>query len=792
MEFKKIFIQNFMSVGEEPIEINFNDYLNDRIVTINGINKDVGTLSSNGSGKCVDKNTQIEIEYDLKKMINSIKFDPFDSGYPNLIELCKHSSMITVIKTNVGVIEKLFRHFPRLKNTIKVKSDNGFYNIEEAKKTYSGHYYIINNDNGEQLICSPFHILYKDGNKEKKVKDLKVGDKVMTLSGLSELKSIKYINENKDLYDLQVKSVHKYFTNNYLSHNSLIIEAITFCLFDKTIRGMSKEECINNSTKKKLLLELYVDDFKIIRKRKPNKFQIFQDSNRIFGEESEITESTMARTQDYLENEIGINYKTFINTCCFGQHNLVSFLTADASSRRIIVENLLKLSKFNKYERKSRDYALMIKNEISDFSKKYVDQNINIERKNIQLKQYLVQRDSYHDKTQKEIEQLNIELESLEKININDYFSQWKKHEESRENKIKIQYELGEISQEYNKMERFYDNEINNLKKIVLPILSEIKSIDSDLENIRKLKSGVRCKSCYQEVDPKNYPDLISKLNKNKEELTFSLEGSSQKINNTKSEKVKILKSLSTLKQRKEKEYKKLDLIKNPIKSKDFLLNIQNNKKSISKSTGEKEKELKTNPYIDIVSDLEEEVELLEDKIREIKTELAKREEIAPYYNFWIKGFGEKGIKSFVIEQIIPALNQQVNYWMQFFINNKIIVEFDKFLDIKISRENGEPFLYNQGSAGERKRIDLAISLAFAHIMRLRSGVEMNILFLDELAESIDIDGIEGLDRALTELAKDRIVFIITHRMNLLDRLARHKKITIIKEGGFSKILKSN
>jgi len=201
---------------------------------------------------------------------------------------------------------------------------------------------------------------------------------------------------------------------------------------------------------------------------------------------------------------------------------------------------------------------------------------------------------------------------------------------------------------------------------------------------------------------------------------------------------------------------------------------------------------LKTNPYIDIVEDLEKEFESLEAQRREIKSDLNEKEKILPYYDFWIKGFGEKGIKSFVIEQIIPVLNQQVNYWMQFFIHNKIIVEFDKFLEIKISRSNGEPVFYNQSSGGERKRIDLAISLAFAHIMRLRSSVEINILFLDELAESIDTDGIEGLDRSLKELGKDRTIFIITHRQNLLDRLSKHKKITIVKEGGFSKILESD
>jgi len=694
-------------------------------------------------------------------------------------------------KTNIGNIVKLFRKFPKLKSKIKVKSCDGFHEIEEAQKTYYGHYFILNNDHNEKLICSPFHILYNENNLEIKVKDLKKGDEVITSSGLSRLKSVQYINKNKSLYDLQVKSTHKYFTNNYLSHNSLLQEAITFALFDKTIRDMSKEECINNFTKKNLCIELYIDDLKIIRKRKPNKFQIFKDPSGVFGEESEITESTMARTQDLLENEIGINFKTFINTCCFGQHNLISFLTADANSRRTVVENLLNLSEFNRYERTARDNALVLKNEIVDFTRQYTQQIESIERKQIQLKQYIIQRDSYQDKIKREIDNLEKELKSLENINVEEYLLQWKKYEEAREKKIKIQQELSQVAQEYNKTEGYYDNKINDIKKTLFPILSKIKDIDLDLNKIKELKPGVRCKSCYQEVDPENYPNLIIELNENKQKLISSLEEPNEELIKTQKEKLKILNSFYELKTKKEKECARLEKIKAPIKSKDFLLDIQNKKESIVQSIKDKKEEIENNPYIDIVKDLEKEMDLLEEKKRDIQSDISEREEKLPYHNFWIKGFGEKGIKSFVIEQIIPVLNQQVNYWMQFFINNKIIIEFDKFLDIKITRENKEPFFYSQSSGGERKRIDLAINLAFAHIMRLRSGVEMNILFLDELAESIDTDGIDGMHRALIELAKDRTIFIITHRQNLLDRLVNHKKITIIKEDGFSKILES-
>lgn len=54
--FKKLTIKNFLSIGSEPTEINFKEGVN----YITGENLDVpGT--NNGSGKCLDKFTNIEI-----------------------------------------------------------------------------------------------------------------------------------------------------------------------------------------------------------------------------------------------------------------------------------------------------------------------------------------------------------------------------------------------------------------------------------------------------------------------------------------------------------------------------------------------------------------------------------------------------------------------------------------------------------------------------------------------------------------------------------------------------------
>lgn len=56
IDFKSLFIQNFLSVGNEPLEINFSNGLN----VITGINRDEDNIG-NGAGKCLDKRTKIKV-----------------------------------------------------------------------------------------------------------------------------------------------------------------------------------------------------------------------------------------------------------------------------------------------------------------------------------------------------------------------------------------------------------------------------------------------------------------------------------------------------------------------------------------------------------------------------------------------------------------------------------------------------------------------------------------------------------------------------------------------------------
>jgi ABC-type lipoprotein export system ATPase subunit len=194
---------------------------------------------------------------------------------------------------------------------------------------------------------------------------------------------------------------------------------------------------------------------------------------------------------------------------------------------------------------------------------------------------------------------------------------------------------------------------------------------------------------------------------------------------------------------------------------------------------------------VDILRSTKEESEKKSGECADKKAELEKAAALAPYYEYWSKGFSPEGIPRLAVSRIISRLNSRVAYWLQFLINGKIKVTFDDELDETIERvpADGDPYTYPQLSGGERRRINLAISQAFAYVMMASCNAAPSVVFLDEVTSNIDQSGVIGVHNMIMELAKTKQVFITTHDQGLIDLLAGCETIRLEKKNGFTKIV---
>jgi len=475
---------------------------------------------------------------------------------------------------------------------------------------------------------------------------------------------------------------------------SVILEALVFGLFGRTIRKSNESAMVNLTNKRGMMVELEVEDLLIRRGRKPSVFELFRNGEP-------LTQAHAARTQEALEEALGVDYKTFMSAAVFGQHSTVDFLDANPDDKRKMINGFLNLDYiFNK--------KADIKARRSKIKSKIRDLDVLITK---------LQKDIYKYDTM-----LNDSLISAEQVDILQ------------------KYDLDDILQ-IQKHNWRVEAEIRKLKDLL--------KVSSDVRNARlTMREGIgsdqswTCKSCG--------PKFEGKLDQ---------EGYDRcaRIVNIYDEKVKVAKG--EIKAWKEK------LVRMPCTPQEYT----------------KWSTVRGNSNVRSLYD-ESRAEL-DDASRE-KFELQDKYEML---GFWDKAFSEKGLIKYVIRTVREYLNEKCNYYLAYLTQGSITLTFDDEL-VENIEVGGNMRYYISLSGGEKRKVNLAVMLALQSILSVSNGTESNVLFFDEVAENLDEHGIKGLTDLLYELRKDKTVFVITHNPHLASYMEGHKKISIIKQEGVSRI----
>ncbi len=154
---------------------------------------------------------------------------------------------------------------------------------------------------------------------------------------------------------------------------------------------------------------------------------------------------------------------------------------------------------------------------------------------------------------------------------------------------------------------------------------------------------------------------------------------------------------------------------------------------------------------------------------------------------FWEKAFSQQGIIKYIIKNVLDYLNDRINYYLSFLTNSKYMLKFNEEL-IEEIHTNGQRVQYISLSGGERRKVNLAVTLSLKDLLLLTDKTQPNLLFFDEIAENLDEEGITGLYGLLQEIKANKKVFVITHNSHLKSLLYSSKKITVAKKKGVSYI----
>lgn len=609
------------------------------------------------------------------------------------------------------------------------------------------------------------------------------------------------------------------------SGKSSIIDIITYTLFGKPVKRPKKlthKNVINNKVGKGLRTEVIFDNYRVVRYRKPDKLELYEEIN---GEWVDKELGGMPTTQKEIERIIGLTYETFINVMFFDDTNASTFLESDGPTKRKIVENLLALERYRSFGKKAAELAKDANNKIKFMATEYEHLLMESTTYKKRVAKVEEQEKTWMQTKTLELAALEEDHESLVNELLNtDTGQALYEYEEAQKRLAELTLEipkeeekqagfntvLADARDKRNTFSQKHNAELIKVQEIEGEISASQRNSESHqeaLEDLRNLEVGSNCKVCHGLIDSKkyaqvevHYKSVIRQEKINVSQATLTLNEQKEKAAGIK-QNVKrldgIIRNIEdslTIAGENITRYRTEIILKSTLEKPES--GIQ--EKVLEEKIVENRKQIKSkkeeidgqSPYVEIIKSA---VEESDEKIKECdkkKREVEKAKKEIPYYKFWVEAFGDNGIRKFIIDGIIPALNSRVSYWLQFLIDNKISMVFNNQLEETIERnpKDGDPFIYYAMSGGGRRRLNLAVSQAFAHIMVLSSGSCPSLVFLDEVTSNIDLNGVEGIYNMIFELAKDRQIFVTTHDQHLLEMLSGCERIRLVKTDGFTTI----
>jgi len=123
----------------------------------------------------------------------------------------------------------------------------------------------------------------------------------------------------------------------------------------------------------------------------------------------------------------------------------------------------------------------------------------------------------------------------------------------------------------------------------------------------------------------------------------------------------------------------------------------------------------------------------------------------------------DDGIKASIVDDYVGFINKRMNEYlnhMGFFINITLDGNFNETIN-SISRDG---FTYDNLSTGQKTRVNLAILMVLLEVSGMKNSAVSNLIFIDELLENLDQDGVALFMDLIKEKMKHKNIFVVTQR----------------------------
>jgi len=512
------------------------------------------------------------------------------------------------------------------------------------------------------------------------------------------------------------------------SGKSTMLDALCFGLFNRPFRDIKKDQIVNSINEKDCLVEIDLqigsNKYTIKRGIKPAIFEIWCNDKML---------NQDAASKDYQkhleDNILRLNFRSFTQVVILGSSSFVPFMRLRARHRRQVVEEILDIEIFSRM-----NLLLREKNKAKDEEIRSAEFSVNLFNEKISDQDKHIQDLQYRNKQSIESKEAQIEKEEAGKKQYQEDIKDLEKEITVLRDKILDETDVKNKHMKFHQLEAKLESNCNKHKTM-----------------LKFFEDNDECPTCKQTIDETFKNNEIEEKKKKIDEIETGMSQMAKDI-------VKIESRMKTINDTavaiREKEML-IERYKTSIENVDRY--IRSVRSEVDDLRDEKESTGEAKGVLKQLNESHKEAELNKIKLKDDKLYLDTARELMT----------DTGIKTKIIKQYLPIMNQLINKHLQrldFYVNFTLDDEFNETIKSRFR----DAFQYNSFSEGEKLRIDLSILFTWREIAKIKNSTNTNLLILDEVLDSsLDSSGTEEFMKIINSLAKEN-VFVISHKGDIL------------------------
>ena len=591
---------------------------------------------------------------------------------------------------------------------------------------------------------------------------------------------------------------------------SALFEALCFGLYGKTLRGSSASEIANWASPRNCLVQIqFFDDHdKVYTVRRYRNHKEEGNALYILRDDDDITSQDSRATQELIEAIVGMSWMVFSTAVVFGE-KAQRFTEAKDSEKKAIFDEILMLQRYQDALKALREDLKKLRDTRTALMAGATSAGSTHEAALRELDEAataVAELELSRESSQGQLTVIAYELDRLrterDDVDANLQLAQQERDALDANNR-ELMTTVTEADRNRLRVSEKASRPAIEKRMEITRLTEQITETEAKVKALGKLHGKESCPTCLQPISAHSmesvnahYQQQLTALRDRHVAASAALIKLQQEEREATAEASKMLNDIMAIKTDIDGKLRRIivAITTTSAKARDLGNRV---------SQLERQQDSLTMRYEERKLALEQQVERAAQRVERCAAEynekiaaVAGSEIDEVYLKFWEEGFGNQGIKSFLLDEILPALNDRVGYYASALMGEGTRIEFDtestlkggglrdKF-DIRIMRDDIKVD-YVACSNGERRRIDVAILLALQSLVYERNAAGCNLMVLDEVFDSLDRVGVEKVVSLLADEAKDKVIYVISHLNEMRDYF--ENEVIVSKIDGVSEV----